>query len=228
MTDSVKHIIDTVHVYQKDSYELVEKVNSFYDTAWNRLILIGSVSFALIGIVLPLLIQWYQKRSINLSETQLRQNIKDSIKEEKNKLIEEMNILIEEKLKIHDDKIKKMEASAEAKAFHIQGNTNTDRNLFSSALGDYIVACENYLRCENYLNLQILLNAINSSCLPHLSIEEIDDLKITDSADLDRLIKNVDEKDHTNTLLQLTRDIKHKLTKLPKTKKERLAQSDPK
>ena len=228
MSDSIKHIVDTIHVYQKDSYELVEKVNAFYDSAWDRLIIIGTVSFAVVGIVIPLLIQWYQKRTLSLSETQLKQNIKDNIKEEKEKLIEEITNSIENKFIEYEEKIKKMEASATARAFHIQGNNNFSKNLIYNTLADYITACANYIETDNYINLQTLLNEIDKNCLPHVSTEEIEDLKITDGADLMYLINKIDKQDKNGSLLKYTRDIRHKLTKLPKTKKERLELNKPK
>jgi hypothetical protein len=53
--------------------------------------------------------------------------------------------------------------------------------------------------------------------MPVLSQEEVNDLPITHNVDLAKLLNEIEIKDNNGALTILIRQIRHKLTKLPKT-----------
>ncbi len=210
MTDTLKTIIDTVQVNTNNSIDLIQKVDSFYNNAWDKLIIFGSVIFAIVGIAVPIAIQWYQKKTLKLSEDQL-----------KNKIISDLSTKIEEKFNEYEKKIKLLIASAEAKPFLLQGKLNLEKNYYQTALSEFIAASSGFIEGDDYQKLQEALKLILNDCLPNLSLEEINDLKIANDSDLNLFLSQLKEKDNKGIFTTTIQEIKLKLTKIPKTIKEK-------
>ncbi len=201
--------------------ELINKVDSFYNSAWDKLILIGSISFAVIGLLVPFIIQWYQKKSLKVSEELLKKEMESQSIKLKTEILEDINTTLEERIKNFENTINELNASTTAKTFHLQGNGNLNNKIYTSALVDYFVAAKNYLIGNDYLNLQIVLNLISKDCIPNLSEEELNDLKITHDCNLDILLNNLNDNDEKGAFSQIIRSIRLALTKLPKTISEK-------
>jgi hypothetical protein len=73
----IKKVHDTITVTAKDyqPIELINKVDSFYNSAWSKLTVTVTLLFIIVGIVIPLIIQWYQKKQLKLSEENLINDI---------------------------------------------------------------------------------------------------------------------------------------------------------
>ena len=219
--DTLNTVIKTSQELGVNSLDVLEKVDYFYNSAWNKLVLIGSISFAIVGIVVPLLIQWYQKKVLVLSENKLKAEIKSETSKIEKRIKESVQTELEEKIKDYEKKIESLNASSNAKAFHLQANSSFERGEYQSALADYITASFDYLKADDFSNLQTTLRIICDNCLQHLSSEEINDIKIFHGEDLDKLLEELDEKDNNGTLTQQIRWIKLKLSKLPPKKEEK-------
>ncbi|MFD0939361.1 hypothetical protein [Pedobacter boryungensis] len=74
---TIKTVHDTVFVNSKDSQslDLINKVDTFYNNAWTKLAVTVTLLFIIVGIVVPLIIQWYQKKQLKLSEDRLLADI---------------------------------------------------------------------------------------------------------------------------------------------------------
>lgn len=221
MTDSLQTVISAIEKASNNGIDLINKVDSFYNSAWNKLIIFGSVAFAIIGILIPFVIQWYQNKTLKISEELLKKEIENQTSKIKAELLGDINIILEERISIFEQKIEKLNASANAKAFHLQGNSQLNIANISGALSDYIAAAMDYLVCEDYSNLHTVLRVISENCIQPLSYEEIMDLKISDNCDLENLLDKLENTDDKGMFLQLSRDIRIKLTKLPKTIKDK-------
>ncbi len=217
MKDTIRTIVNAIETKTSESLELINKVDSFYNSAWDKLVLVGTVSFGLIGFIVPLIIQWYQKRTLKLSEELLKKEIENQTLKLKNEIVKEVTEGMELKILDYESRVSKFNASANARAFHLQGNLTLNDGGFQSALGDYITSSFNYLKCDDYLNLQTVLTLIADSCIPNLSIEEIDDLKMMTGYDLVALIEELEAKDNNGSLTRIIREIKLKYQKAPKT-----------
>jgi len=154
MIDSLKTITKVIETTSNDGIELINKVDSFYNSAWEKLVLIGTLSFAVVGIIVPFVIQWYQKKTLKLSENLLKKEIENQTLKIKGEIVEELSKKVEEKIKEYETKINELNASTNAKAFHLQGNLNREKGYFEQALGDFITASFDYLICNDYQNLQ--------------------------------------------------------------------------
>lgn len=200
--------------------EIINAVDQFYNSAWDKLIIMASISFGIVGIIVPIIIQWYQKKSLNLSEENLKIEIENQAEEMEIRLSEKFSKQIEDKIKEYEKKIDSLNASSNAKSFHLQAVRSLEKEDYYSALSDFITASFDHLKADDYTNLQTTLTVICENCLPFLSREEVNDIKISHNEDLERLIEEVEKNDSNGALRLQTRAIKLKLSKIPEKKED--------
>ena len=68
--------------------EVLEKVDAFYKTSWDHLIIFGSIAALVIGVVVPLLLQFAQFRLFKREEAAVAQAIKAQVEQAKTSLAE--------------------------------------------------------------------------------------------------------------------------------------------
>lgn len=128
-------ISTTTHVM--NAMDIFQQVCSFYDTAWNNLIIFSGISFAIIGIVIPIVISYIQNRSIKAIEKNLETQMNtqkkefedqmDTQKKEFNTFNEQYKNLKEEiskqdkKFEKHEGSITHLEANFDNKIKEIDG-----------------------------------------------------------------------------------------------------------
>jgi hypothetical protein len=196
--------------------DLINKVNSFYNSAWDKLLIFGSISLFVVGIIIPIVIQWYQKREMKANEAMLKKEIESQISKIKEDLLVEMNTKIKEAIDENKSKLIQLLARTEAIGFHIQGNSNLNNKDYTRALADYIIASEKYLIAKEYLNLQRLLIAILNSCIPKITMQTIEEIKTTHEADLEKLIAKLNESNENNIFTDIIRKINLAVSSLKK------------
>lgn len=194
---------------KNDTLEILSKVNEFYESAWNKLLIIGS----LIGIVIPLIVQFYQKQVLKLSEKEFEAKMNLKIIGIRKEIQEEINNKFVEKFKEFDSKIDKAKKASIAQSHHIQGVFHTQKDEFYNAIKDYINAAKNYSYCEDDFNLKRVLENI-SITLDELKKEDLENLKDIDNIDLSLTIIEIQKKLKTDALLDFIKEIKTKLHKL--------------
>jgi len=214
MTDTLQTIVNTVQQSSNESIDLIYKVDAFYNSAWNKLIYGISILFGLVGIIVPIIIQRYQKKTLKISGELLNKNIETQTSKIKAEILKEIN-------KDFESKTEELNAFIVASTFHLQGNSQIDNKTYSGALSDYIIAATNYIKCNNYINLQIVMNIILEACLPHLSLDEINDLKEIENHDLYSLLVLLDTSDEAGVFKEVIRNIRLSLRELSKTNNEK-------
>jgi hypothetical protein len=224
MGDTLHTIIETINNTEVNGINLINKVDSFYKSAWDKLILIGSIAFGVIGIIVPYVIQWYQKKTLKISEELLKKEIENTTLKLKSEILSEVNFTIEERIKSFEDKIKKLNLTTKASTLHLQGIQRLTSDTHANAMADFINAAQLYLICEDFSNLQVLLKAISETCLAKLCLEEIEDIKISHNADLEKLLTELDKKNNNGMFSLIIREIRLKLKKLPKIIKDKPTQ----
>jgi len=152
----VKTIADTIKHSSTESIDLLGKMDSFYNNAWTKLILVITIAFTIIGIVVPLLIQWYQKRELKIGEDKLREDIKNAIAVATADFTKYVDEQVQKKFNELDEKVSKHLANLDGKTFQLQGQI-----LFSqgdhSSIGPLLVALESFAKADRLTNLKNLL-----------------------------------------------------------------------
>lgn len=203
-----------LNVSTTETLDIISKIDSFYNSAWEKLIIVGTLSFAVVGVIVPLIIQWYQKKTLKVNEDILKNEIRTQIKEIKDEIIGMIDAKLAEKISEFEEKITKINAATTAKTFHLQGNSQKDS---LEALSDYVYAAKYYLICQDYANLQIVLSIISDVSLVNRSLEEVKDLIVSHNCDLDEVLTEIVDNDQNDVFTQVIRKIKLQLTKIPKT-----------
>lgn len=204
-----------------DGLELVEKIDSFYNSAWNKLVIVGSIAFGIIGIVMPILLQWYQRKVLSANEDKLKAIILNESKNIENKLMDEVQQLIDEKLEQYEEKIEKINASSRAKTFHLQANSNVEFNRYKDAYTDYISAGFNYHESDDFLNLRRVLKNIQVVCIPKLCTQDVEDIKISHNNDIEELLTTLEEEKEYGYFTDLINEIRYSLSKIPEDRVEK-------
>lgn len=95
MKDTTKIADTVVKAVDSTNYlDLLERVHGFYDSAWDKLLIIGS----LIGIVIPVLYALYQRRIYNVSKKELFEEVKLEISQIRTELNETVKSELQSKV----------------------------------------------------------------------------------------------------------------------------------
>lgn len=159
--------------------DVITSVSAFYESAWLKLILVISI----LGIILPILIQFFQRQNLKEANKFLSKEINETFNkrieqlETSNKTqIENLSAKVNEELKNLEKKNKQMENSVEASLFYLQGKQNTTRKMYDSALHDFVRSAKHWPKSDKPERIGILLVNINT-CIK--MIKRADDFHAT-------------------------------------------------
>ncbi len=212
--DTLKIANEALKKATLESLDVLEKVDAFYNNAWAKLLLFGSILFAIVGIFVPIALQWYQRRTMQMSETHVREKIKAE-------LSAELLASIVEKFQANEKQIKALISSANSKILFSQAKFSLEKNSHKGALAELVTAGYSAIDCDDYRGLQDILDYMLKSCLPNLSGEEISDLKTAGVCDFTLFLDDLAKKDDRAMFQAKIGDIKVKLSKLPRTLAEK-------
>lgn len=221
MIDTLTTIVEAIQQNQNIGFDLIQKVDTFYNNAWTKLIYVITIGMTVVGIIIPLYVHWRQKKALKASEDVLKKEISDKTAAIKGTISSELMSLIDEKFKEYEKEIKMTRASGKADTFFAQAKYNFEKNDHRRALSDLINASYACIECGNHKTLQDVVKYILTNCLPYLSIEEIKDLEVAKEADLNLFLGYLTDKDDRGTFSETIGEIRVKITKLPKLIKDK-------
>lgn len=194
--------------------EILEKLDAFYNNAWDKLIIYNTIFLTLIGIIVPFVIQWWQTRNLKIREEVLKSEINDLFLEKSRELEDTINRVIDERF---NDEIAKTEKKLiiikeklQGSQFHLQANTSDD---IKDRISSLIRAAECYVIAEEFLNLKSVIDMLNSN-IPLITKEDIKDLNI-EGVDFDSLIKKLLDMNNNEALLHSIWQMKKLVNKIP-------------
>ncbi len=173
-----------MEISNTDISTFINMVDTFYNNAWNRLVLYGALIIVIVGIVIPIILQYTSRRvqqgkNIEM-ENKLREeftsfvNLKGKSIEEKDKNI--IDNYFKEKERIIENKLVQLRrdiSHSKGLSFHNLGlRKATEGEILVSTLF-YISAGRSYLDAQDETNLKIILENIEKNCL---GIDKIEDL----------------------------------------------------
>ena len=154
------------------SFELLEKVNSFYSTSFNQLMTLTIGLIAFIGVFVPLLFAYYQNRKSTLElealEAKIDQKIEQSKIELLNNIEQEISLCLES---LSKDNEKKVNALASG-IYHIQANNQLSSGKYKNAANSIAAAISYAVDGGEELNLGRQLIILTKKILPNLTAKE--------------------------------------------------------
>jgi hypothetical protein len=156
------------------AFDLLAKVDSFYTTSWNHLLIYGSVLFTVIGIfvgvVVPVLLQRYNVRVLKLEEQEVISRLKGVLKEEYEQYKLDLELRINDLARNFQNKF----YETKAHSFHNQGNGSLGDEDIAGAADSFVVAIENYALAGEEFNIRGVLKILLEECLPRLNREDFE------------------------------------------------------
>lgn len=192
---------------QAENFDLINAVNSFYESAWSKLITSGAVLVGMVGFVIPFVMQWFQNNSLKVSERSLKNSLELEVSKIKAELENAINEKFEMQLNDLQQRLDKFSAQAKGQAFHLQGNISLKEKMYKQAAIDFIWAGTSYSKSEDLLNLQRVVSSLIEDTLPHLNSTQLDELELNDSG-LKDLIEALELVDDKGSIVSLIRQLK--------------------
>ena len=194
-------VIAEASVTQRDAAAILESVYSFYSDAFNSLLQLTIAVIAVVGVIVPLLLGWFQNRQARIENASMRREI-DSLVSEK---VVELRALLKEELSKgiaeYDERMKVLEASFREELtkkservtggiFQVQGNMLADAKHYPEAVESMKDAVESYCKSRELYNLQRVLNVLEETCIPRFdktTFDEVDELESNINAIIDNV-----------------------------------------
>jgi type II secretory pathway pseudopilin PulG len=156
--------------------EIVDKVRQFYTDAWNMLILYVTILIAIVGVVIPLIIQRYQNRTFRLEEEKLKDNL---IKENKAIIEKAINERAADLQKQMDENMERITASLKQEmarsltgTLMVQTSFLWTEKRYLDALESGLSAIKSALQSGNQANVQRALRNVTRDILPNISKQQ--------------------------------------------------------
>lgn len=155
-----------------DPIAALQWVQNFYDSAWNKLIWVVGAGFAIVGLLMPILIQLYQRKSFKDETDRLEKEANKQIEESKRAFAEATDKLkkeIEERIKAEIDKLQILSEQTFGGLHMIQAQVCITNRDYRHALIDYANAIEHLLDGKDYSNSTISVERTKHLLGDHLS-----------------------------------------------------------
>ena len=182
-----------------DMLTVLQYVDHFYATSWNHLIICGSVAVGIVGVVIPILVQIYQGRTIRHERSQIREAIVVEVSAQVHDLMEKEKALLEDKItaatqsleqRLARDRadleggVRKTEAElrkgiarARGAVYHVQTNALVKEQIYVAALLSAIDGLNNLIDADDHYNVRRLLVVITKTCLPKMIKAQLDEME---------------------------------------------------
>lgn len=189
-----KVVIDSIAAAQKQQLNAIDyigKIDSFYNNAWTKL----AILFGLIGVIVPLVINYIQTKRNEKEKETLKKEVNTEMKSELQTLRDELKSEIDTYLK---SEVSKIQHASEGVSYHIQSDLYFDKGKYKEAFGETVNALTCYMIGEDYPNFNNALEdlwirfkkiawadiaSLKSECSDYYSIEALID-KLEKSNDI--------------------------------------------
>lgn len=220
VVDSIdlKYKLDYINHKIDNNLNIINGVNEFYDSSWNKLIFIIGV----LGILLPIVIQYFQNKNLKLLLDEITKKFDKSILE----LKEENTIKFNAEIENFENKFKFLEEQNITNSIRIKWTSNLiqarsylDKNNYSSALRGLFFALSIELQNRDRLNdnIRTTLNFI-LQCVSKITQEDFDSAvkKLDENHDivLDNIWASLSEQQDYETYSDVIEKIKNKINQI--------------
>lgn len=114
MNNFLLTISTSVMARTQENLDVINKIDQFYNNAWNKMVLLVSGAFFVIGFLMPLFLQWYRDKKWKILEEKIEQKTKE---------LKELEECIDKK----EEKIQSLERQ-------VEDNLKNNNKLFDSII----------------------------------------------------------------------------------------------
>ncbi len=155
-------------VLQPTSNEIsiINEVNSFYESAWNKLLLGGGLLITFVGILLPFISYYFQRQSFKIAE----KAIADSILKE---LYPDIENFIKDTIDSKLENVYRNISFISGNYFYSQGLYFMDKEDYYTAFSQFLTASTDYIKADDHGLLMRCLSHLKNDVLPNLEDYDI-------------------------------------------------------
>ncbi len=212
---------DKLHKLQFDinqKQDIISQINTFYDSAWLKLLFVITV----LGILVPLIAQYFQLKSLRDLTDFIQNQLKESfdsklieLKEYNKKEMKDQMEILNDNMEIIDAKNKNLSIELEGAIYFLQGRTYFLTNEYGTALRSFLKAAYYWLDTKQiektlvqFVNIKIcLINIKDKSILEKMKV----DLPEIDIETFDEIIKYFRKHEkiegYSDTFIQIEKEI---------------------
>ncbi|MDL2144503.1 hypothetical protein QQY79_18395 [Flavobacterium tructae] len=190
-----------------ETLEILSKVNEFYDSAWNKLLIVATV----IGFLVPFIIQIYQTWILNLNKKKLEQKIKEEVEKSKNEMEIAFQNTLNDKVGEFELKLKDLSIRTEIYLRYLHATRSIENQNYFGALNDLLNALNMFLDIDikknGKPNLKVYLNA---TLIGLSSIAAVDFKRLSTEKNLNpnSILKKLKEKEGAEKYHDIIEEIK--------------------
>lgn len=214
--DSLTKRIIAIEDYK--SIDIIEKVNNFYDSAWNKLIIILSAAGAITLFLVPYLVARNQQEKLNLKTKEFEEMVNAKVTEMESKIAQfhtdQFSLLKTEIGSTQSDFSNKLNDEIKYVSsfiFLLRGMLSEKEKDYNLFFRFYINATEKVVELNKIKDVKSMISAINQR-IDHCVKEKIKINKDT-KAKFDKLV-NLLNKSYVEELLDSIQEFKEKIEKL--------------
>jgi len=159
---------------------VVDSVNGFYSGAFDKLFNLVLALIALFGVILPILIQIYQRRVMKVSEAELKAEMAKLLNEKKDELLQEVKKqfdaekqIIATSLKENIETIEKRQNKAQGDVFQLQASNRGADDMVEKC-HDLCMAAEHYCKSNGGGDLSRSIRSLTVAVLPKLTGKDLE------------------------------------------------------
>ena len=176
--------------------DIVTKVDTFYNNAWDKLVLFGAIIFIIVGVVFPYIMQRVirnqQKKDIKLNVKRFRQWVINQQKKSEDEINDKVDKRFAAKVEELNEQMRKNNNNGKALSFHVMGYYLFDKGDFINSFRNLILAAGYYFLAENYDGVHRMVSSLSKS-LPNLKYDDLIELQDVENISIFKLIKNLEE-----------------------------------
>lgn len=180
--------------------DIVNKIDQFYNSAWDKLIIAGSLILLVVGFVIPIVTQLYirqkQRYTLREMEKRFREQMLEYITLKEKEATERINEKMDEKITEIKEYMSQIKESSSGAIFHVQGTMFCDMGKYRDSLTSYLFACESLIKCKDWVNINRIFTTIKDRCLPNITKEDLNHIEVAYKMKLDDLLNNLEKTEH--------------------------------
>lgn len=193
-----------------ESIELLKSVDEFYNSAWNKLMVYSSVLIAIVGIIIPIILTWWQNRTLKIKEESIKMELEATYEQRFADLMTEMYDFIHLEFEYRfEDFDNKVEAS-KGYSLHMLANNHFDANDITNGIISLCSAGSAFLKGNDFKNLLLVNDNLEGyfENLEKSQIEEIGQLANQPNRFVTELIERNENNIFSDFILKIAHTIK--------------------
>jgi len=178
MTTNELVIVTNVVSHDITGLDVVNSVNGFYSGAFDKLFQLALALFALFGVALPILIQFYQKREMRIREAKLKVELLSTLEAKFNELEKAGKSVMQQEFENLKKEMARNSNDAIGTAFVFQAINYLERGMGKKAFALFAKTLAYSVKTEDLVNVQSALRFVTENALPKLTKKDFEDTAV--------------------------------------------------